>query len=503
MRICKKWVTSAYISLMLILNFVLYIYAEEVCNVLCIMVTSETIQAYITTSSSPTSVKLGTYPCEILSVTPMEEMPSDTLILIDTSGSIPMDIRQKTKDLIMELIDQKQENERYSIASFGTEINVLCDYTSDRYDLAKALEGLDYSEKYTYVYSVLDKVLDNDRDDFYRIVMISDGVENSRDGITYDEILNKISSGHCPVYTVGIENGNQESLKKLYSFSRNSYAESATLTNESDISQICDTVNSSRNFICVEVSVPDEAADGSVRYLKISGQDYECGADVRIPAKEAVTTSAVTETESVTTSISETEPQQNMTDLNSGSEKQGHSILPLIVSVSAVIAAIVVLIKKPWGKNKNTFSENDSNKNDAVTRQDVIKDDDVMIMLTDVDSPQRSYRCAVGNGVTIGRDSSQCTVALEHDGYISRKHCLIYREGEQFLIENYSPNNVVINDRTVICRSSAEEHSGENTLILLEQSANKAEIMDNDIIRIGHTRLKFNIIEDNYNGNKL
>lgn len=477
--------------------------AAEYGNISDVNVSENKVSAYITAPSSPTSAQLGTYHCEILSVTPVGELPSDTLILVDTSGSIPADIRQKTKDLIMELIDQKQENERYSIASFGTEINVLCDYTSDRYDLAKALEGLDYSEKYTYVYSVLDKVLDNDKDDFYRIVMISDGVENSRDGITYDEILNKISSGHCPVYTVGIENGNQESLKKLYSFSRNSYAESAALTNESDISQICDTVNSSRNFICVEVSVPDEAADGSVRYLKISGQDYECGADVRIPAKEAVTTSAVTEIESVTTGISETEPQQNMTDLNSGSEKQGHSILPLIVSVSAVIAAIVVLIKKPWKKNKNTFSENDSNKNDAVTRQDVIKDDDVMIMLTDVDSPQRSYRCAVGNGITIGRDSSQCTVALEHDGYISRKHCLIYREGEQFFIENYSPNNVVINDRTVICRSSAKEHSGENTLILLEQSANKAEIMDNDIIRIGHTRLKFNVIEDNHNGNKL
>lgn len=479
------------------------IYAIEKSNIFIMKADSSNLTAYLSSASSPTSAQLGTYPCEILSVTPVGELPSDTLILVDTSGSIPADIRQKTKDLIMELIDQKQENERYSIASFGTEINVLCDYTSDRYDLAKALEGLDYSEKYTYVYSGLDKVLDNDKDDFYRIVMISDGVENSRDGITYDEILNKISSGHCPVYTVGIENGNQESLKKLYSFSRNSYAESAALTNESDISQICDTVNSSRNFICVEVSVPDEAADGSVRYLKISGQDYECGADVRIPAKEAVTTSAVTEIESVTTGISETEPQQNMTDLNSGSEKQGHSILPLIVSVSAVIAAIVVLIKKPWKKNKNTFSENDSNKNDAVTRQDVIKDDDVMIMLTDVDSPQRSYRCAVGNGVTIGRDSSQCTVALEHDGYISRKHCLIYREGEQFFIENYSPNNVVINDRTVIYRSSAEEHSGENTLILLEQSANKAEIMDNDIIRIGHTRLKFNVIEDNHNGNKL
>ena len=180
--------------------------------------TTKSIQICINAPSSPTSAQLGTYHCEILSVTPVGELPSDTLILVDTSGSIPADIRQKTKDLIMELIDQKQENERYSIASFGTEINVLCDYTSDRYDLAKALEGLDYSEKYTYVYSVLDKVLDNDGDDFYRIVMISDGVENSRDGITYDEILNKISSGHCPVYTVGIENGNQESLKSCIHF---------------------------------------------------------------------------------------------------------------------------------------------------------------------------------------------------------------------------------------------------------------------------------------------
>lgn len=467
------------------------------------MVTSETIQAYITTSSSPTSVRLGTYPCEILSVTPMEEMPSDTLILIDTSGSIPMDIRQKTEELILELIDQKHENEEYSIASFGTKINILCDYTSDRYELVKSLEDLDYSEKYTYLYSVLDELLNHEINHFSKIIMISDGIENSRDGITYDEILNKISDVHYPIYTVGIENKNQESLKKLYSFSRNSFAESTSLTNDSDISLICNMLNSSRRFICVEAAVPDDAADGSVRYLRISGEDYECGTDVRVPVGSIVT--ETTAYESVASYVGETEAEQSDLSGSNDDKTKNYSMIWLSAAAVAavIIASVAAFVKKTWRKAENNDLPDEDGVLNIVTRQDIIKDNDVMIMLTDIDFPQCSYRCAVGNGVTIGRDSSQCAVAIERDNYISRKHCLIYRKGGQFFIENYSSNNVVINDKTVVRKAVANDESPDSTRILFDQPVNDALIMDNDIIRIGHTRLKFNVIEDMQNGNKL
>lgn len=466
------------------------------------IITDTQISAYINTETANCKAMLGTTPCEIISYEQAENLPSDTLILVDTSGSIPKAVQDKTSEFLSELIDGKIENERYAIASFGTDITYLCDYTSDRYELSKAVEKLDYSEKYTYIYSTMDNVLKNIGEDvFMKIIVISDGVENSKDGITYDEILRTVSNTNCPIYTIGIENNNQENLKKFYSFSRNSAAESFTLTSDTDVSEVCGIVNECRYYTCITIDIPDGLADGSIKYLKISGENFECGVDIHMQ---------VIAEEKVETSISETYPSiettQEDTKVSISEKADGKTSTIIICSVAvvAIIAVIIIILIVKSKKDKSKLNEaaiiDPGSVPTKITPPSTLIGDHT-VKLTDINAQEHSYRCALGQGVIVGRDPKQCMVALDYDDYISRRHIKIFCENGKFYVENLSEKQgAVLNDTIVLSKIGdlQESKPAEGTRILVQQKNNepviKTEISNGDTIKIGHTSLRIEIL---------
>lgn len=487
-----------YVAVFVLAIFQMSVQAISEAEITSAMVNNTQISAYINTETTNCTAILGTTSCEIISYCQAENLPSDTLILVDTSGSIPKDVQDKISEFLSELIDGKIENERYAIASFGTDITYLCDYTSDRYELSKAVEKLEYSEKYTYVYSTIDNVLKNISEDvFTKIIVISDGVENSKDGITYDEILRTVSDTNCPIYTIGIENNNQENLKKFYSFSRNSVAESVTLTSDTDISEVCGIVNECRNYTCVTIDIPTELADGSIKYLIINGENFECGIDIRMPVIEASNLeSSVPETISETTSAQEE---------NVVSHKNINFILIIGIAVAAIIVSIIIVIifrsieKKGTQPEKAEPVKDQSDISTIIFKPDDRNTimDDCTVKLTDINAPERSFRSALGNGVIIGRNPKQCMIVIDYDEYISRKHCRIFGQNRKFFIENFSPNKIIINEQTVLdnMNNSMQETPSTGTRILLpNENLTAKEIFSGDIIRIGHTSFKFEII---------
>lgn len=490
----KFFLVSTIVLTAFILNIA--VYADKLTSIVKVSITNTKISTYINTETSDCTTMLGTTPCEIISYSQAENLPSDTLILVDTSGSIPKDVQDKISEFLSELIDGKIENERYAIASFGTDITYLCDYTSDRYELSKVAEKLEYSEKYTCIYSTIDSVLKNISNSvFTKIIVISDGIENNRDGITYDEILRTVSETNCPIYTIGIENNNQENLKKFYSFARNSAAESFTLTSDTDVSEVCGIVNECRNYTCVTIDIPTELADGSIKYLKINGENFECGIDIRMPVIEASNLES-----SVSETISETTPVQEENVVP-------HKNINLIIGIAVaaiIISAIIVIIFRSIEK-KGTQPEKTepiSDQSDIATI--IIKPDDgntilddCTIKLTDINAPEHSFRSALGNGIIIGRNPKECMIVIDYDRYISRKHCRIFKQNGNFFVENFSPNKIIINEQTVLdnMNNSMQETPSTGTRILLpNENSTAKEIFSGDIIRIGHTSLRFEII---------
>lgn len=490
-------IMSAITVIAVIFNF--KIYAAENAEIIKAIVTDTQVSAYINIPDvSDCTAMLGTQECEVRSCMRAGDMPSDTLILVDTSGSIPQDIQDKTSQLLEMLIDGKNENERYAIAAFGIDIDFLCELTSDRYELIKAVEKIKYDQKYTHIYSVLDTSLGTfAKDVFGKIVVISDGVENSKDGITYDEILISVSSADIPVYTVGIENNNQESLKKLYAFSRNSSAKSCTLSADADISSMCGTINSFREYSRINIEIPQDCADGSLKYLKLTGSGFECGCDVRMPSIAAVQTE--TQPVSVETSFVQTE------SVISAESKAPFNIYIIFIAAGAIIliaGAVIAVFKlknKPK-KSENTAATHEQDNISTVIGTVTTVDTDCALKMVDINAPEHSFRCAVGEGVIIGRSAKQCMIVIDYDDHISRRHCRIYRSGDKFYIENLSERQTVtINDNCTLPVVGSAPQGGTRMLIhgaatMPVSDTYTKEIVSGDIIKLGHTSLRVEFI---------
>lgn len=481
--------------------------AAESTAIVQTIVSSDKVTAYVNTENiKECNVQLGTELCDVISCKSVGETETDTLILVDASGSVPKEVRSKIDELLETLIENKKENESFAIAEFGTEINLLCDYTTDRYDLSKAVEKIAYDEKYTYLYSVLSNQLESfPNNKFGRIILISDGIENSKDGITYDEFIIDIKNSQRMIYTVGFENSNQESLKKMFSFSRQTKASSFMLDENSDVNEICNTINADRNYTCITAEIPAELADGSIKYLKITGDNFECGADIRTIQLEASMITSSAETNSEITAEEITEPAMPISDKS----KTDNSIIFIVIPFAAVIviciAVIVVLANKKksistmvneaepvkikeagekpvkqseQGHTRMLF-DNGGNKRCSETDETVIltknvsADNKLVIKLTDINNPSKTYRYAVNAGIVIGRNSAESMIAID-DKHVSRKHCRIYEVDGKAYIENLSEHNhTYVNDKIV----------------------NNCLLENSDVIRIGKTSFRIEYVK--------
>lgn len=469
---------------------------------------SDRVTAYVNVAGiDDCTVQLGTELCNVLSCNPVSETETKTLILVDASGSVPNEVRAKIAELLELLIENKNDNESYSIAEFGTEVKLLCDYTTDRYDLSKAVKGINFDEKYTYLYSVLNNELkDFSPDNFGRIILISDGIENSKNGITYDELILDVKNSNHLIYTIGFENSNQESLKKLFAFSRQTNAESFTIDAASDVNDICNIINSDRNYTCITAKIPAELADGSIRHLRISGKDFECGTDIHtVQTKtESETVPVISKTEAITEETILSSQQDNVIE-----NKEHIPYLFIIIPFAAVIViciAVIAVLSRKKKKIASVINENEpreikTSKQEAPSMPDqghtkrlfdianttVISETDatviltenessvtkIVIKLTDTNNPSKIYRYAINDGIVIGRNSSEAMIAVD-DKYVSRQHCRIYERDGKAYIENLSTqNHTYVNDKAV----------------------DTGMLANGDVIRIGKTSFRFEYVK--------
>lgn len=492
----SKRIVLTFLIFVLLLMQAAYVRAASEVSILTSIISDDTIFAYINADITECTAALGTTTCDVVSYNRGGELPSDTLILVDASGSIPKEIQDKTGEFLAELIDRKNENERYAIASFGTQINYLCDYTTDRYELSKSVGKLEYSEKFTYIYSLLGEALESiGKDVFSKIVIISDGMENSSDGITYDEILRIVSESHCPVYTVGMENNNQEPLKRLYSFARNSGGKSCIISSDTDVSEVCGIVNEIRDYTCIGVKIPEGLADGSLKYLSISGEGFECGEDIRMPVMAAdmqTVEETFTEAVSITEEISAEGPV--IAEAHDNGSFIGIYIAMVIVGGMAVIAAVVMIVISKKGKKERDEPAPETEVEPVPPSTEIAQ-----IKLVDVNAPERIYRCGMNESVTVGRDESKCTITIPGDRGISGIHFIIETADGNFILKNVSTkNSVYINEKKLPCISESPPPTNATVMVIDPgmmhyNGISKAIVKSGDIIRISRTVLRLEI----------
>ena len=416
----------------------------------------------------------------------------ETVFLIDSSGSMSS-FSDEIEAFLKECIDKKRDNEYYSIGLFasGNTPEYIVDCNNNQYALEKSLDKLKYDFQSTYIYdnliNTIDKLYTDNEAVYRRIVLITDGNENSAKGITVDDVIAEIDTNPVPVYTVTLQTNtkdNLESLKNIARLSRKSNAADIRISDGGDaIKPAAILTDEAKNTYCLSIIPPHDLLDGSLKAIEISDGTLSVKADIRMPMAN------LDSAESTEANEMDAELNETITESLPTENKGGDSKLPIIIvaAVIAVIGAIIGIIVGINKKKKNTPAQPTSLSDNEETmiigdsrggQTEMLFDDDFSIhntvILRDVADSFRTFEVQLtSQGAILGRSSDYCNIVIDYDKSVSRKHCRIFLKNGKVYIEDLS--------------------SGNKTYVNGSEVTSDSPLNNADEIKIGRTKLKVTI----------
>ena len=209
-----------------------------------------------------------------------------TTLLLDISASMPKSMRDSILDYLNNYIETINSNEQLRIITFGEEITVLQDFTSDRYDLSKAVSGIKFEGQqsmiYDAVYNTMPRIgTNNDAPCYYRTIVITDGADESLSGITKEELYLKLQESFYPVEVLAISDSENDPVEKnLTALSRISGGRCITMCPGIDITSLDFRLE---NIIWIRVKIPETVLDGSTRQFNIKDESNTLQFDFKVP----------------------------------------------------------------------------------------------------------------------------------------------------------------------------------------------------------------------------
>ena len=454
------------------------------------------------------NIQIATTAAEQFSIDPISEMdrPMRTMVMLDNSLSISEENREKTAQILQNLIADRMNGEEISIATFGESLNVLTDYTDDYTTLKQAVDGIAYQNQVTYLTDVLYELISEryagrTEDIYERIVIISDGVDNESLGYTKEELYSLLEKYPIPVYTIGcINKKNNGELENMFALSRMTSAEYFLLDEIEDPLLVEEALKEDRNIVRVVITPAKEVMDGSKKTVRIIGSgDVTLTVEAVMPQMVAVSeVPAETVTEKIPETQTEEEEAQTVPVDTEAADGAPVVLLGLAaVLVIVLIVCIVLLTRKPGGRNG--FEPLDEGKTPPqpipgqqpdiptiidgregkITRKTLPVfpggKKQYQITLTDIHSPAKTFSVPIhpGGSVLIGYKRDTCDIALDYDRSVSRQHCRITMRDNRFYIEDL--------------HSSNGTYVGENRVV------SETEIIPGCILTLGGPELRFDV----------
>lgn len=404
-----------------------------------------------------------------------DNVPLDTLILIDNSLSIPESSREDVLSIVSEMVAARSTNERYAIATYGEDLETVVDWTNDYTQLKAAIDTIEFSDRETYLTDVLYNLISTvgfaqTEDGAYRrIFVVSDGVDNKSIGYTSAELSELLRKSGVPIYSLGVYNkgkSNNEELKNMFALSRQTNAESFLLEEVENPLDIVTQLSKDREIVRFVVELEDEVKDGGEKTItlkiKTSEENVAVVADqVRMPQ---VVIQEVEEEEAEPVLVEEPLPEPEPEPELSFFEQHKKTIV--IVASAAIawiilIVAVILLIAHAKKKKKeneiieveNPFTDlpmeeektelviNSPRTDDGSTVYIFDQGRNYIVTLTDVKMPARTYQKAIQQQLVIGRSATKTDICIDYDTSVSLTHCLIERRGDSFFLKDLQASN--------------------------------------------------------------
>ena len=298
---------------------------------------------------------------------------------------------------------------------------------------------------------LLDREMERDGDEFVRVIIISDGVDNNPGGLTREELSRRLKEQAIPIYTLGsVNQNNGQNLKEMYALSRQTNGLSWTLGELTDTLSVVQAMSGAELPVCVEVKIPEALQDGSVKGVQLTFRD-----------------GAVAETQATmpfgTVKDTPEEPPADHADPapDPQPEPEPDSEFPfmLLIVILAAAAVLIVgvvvflLIRRKKEKNRIEPVELNLNAGGGGTELNlpgelsgggtmllINNDRRLILKLTDRTDPNRHFEVPLCGKVTIGRSPSN-QIVLDYERSVSGTHCEIFVAGNIFKIRDLGSKN--------------------------------------------------------------
>ncbi len=432
-------------------------------------------------------VQAGTVVCGSVTQSRLSEssQPVKTLIMLDNSLSIPKPDRKRVSKIIRNLIADRMENEQMALATFDEGLAFLADYTMEDARLLEAAEEITYRKSHTYLTdalydALLEQYVQTKEDLFFRMIVISDGMDNKSIGYTKEELFGLLEEHPVPVYTVGVQTSkknNHKQLKNMFVISRLTGAQSFLLGDTKNLLDINDAVNEDRSIVRLSVMPQQELMDGSRKTIKItmpSGKSVS--AEMVMPQQAKTVNGLSTDTQASKNTGQEVQPQKEK-------DSSGNGMLLFAVIAAclfAVAAGIVftVMFKKrrsyplrtsgygkryPSCQNIQRDTRQNGTGNESAT--EILKtpesneEDGTVLLwndaaphvyqmtLTDIHASSHFFQMPLRGVIVIGRKQGVCGLTIDYDMSVSGRHCEISeRDGKFYISDLQSSNGTYVND---------------------------------------------------------
>jgi len=422
-----------------------------------------------------------------------------TTVLLDISASIPEVSRDKVVSFLDKLIAGLSGNEEVRIGVFGEEITILQDFTSDRYDLDKAADEVQFNDQKSRIYDAVYNTIPSltpvdDEPCYYRTIVISDGVDHTDIGITKEELFIKLQTETYPIDVVSVSETEQsEQEKELSALMRISGGRYVNIHPDADVSSLL-TILAVDNVFWIRAEIPGALLDGSMRQVDISDGYSNIQFDKKIPIY-TVSGSDETDVPVINTPIEDSDKNPEVLDRDEEDEEaedepQKSSIMtafgehtPIILTIIGallliIIATVIILLVSHFSKKKRETpavpiqsayprEENDYDKTVNVFDSgateitgDIYNPPGarVIVKLSSPNNPGQSWMLTVSGELKIGR-SDHCEIRFE-DKSVSHEQCKIVEwNGGLAVVHLSRTNKTLLNGANV--ESSAPIKMGD------------------------------------------
>ncbi|MCL1987591.1 MAG: FHA domain-containing protein [Firmicutes bacterium] len=417
-------------------------------------------------------------------VFPFEETGAEryTVFLLDTS--INPVFHDNALALLNTLIENKLDNEQFSIVVVDDNFRQIIGFTYDRFDLAQAVAGITWSETFGGMYTAIERTLEvlasiqPNQLAFTQVVVITDGGRGFVAGIARDEILLNIGNAAMPVHTIGILHpqvegapSNVNEVNNVHAISRVSGALSLDFSQSTEISSLTSTFRNFYNTLYqVQVDLPVNFRDGAIRPLELLNPDGVSllVQDLRMPFADGTTEEpppVVHDNIPPIEQIAPIEPEPETDEEEENSSSLGGLIIAAIVSAVVVFIIVVVVVvllvlrknKRPVKQPRQESTNNSTeifNTDDGATEILIGGNDfgasGFYLILNDLSQPHKKFEIKIDNKIEIGREPQPPGITIDYSGKISRRHCSVQLiDGELWITDMGSANKTFVNNKAI------------------------------------------------------